>query len=458
MSLRWRLALLSCTVAAVMIVATFLGLFLAVRATLNRILNDGLSAQVNWRIDEEARRAAYPRSFPRPDPDPQSGPKRVKPPGLAIMVSFDPGGKLQGGERPVTAPLKIGFASVGGYRVLTGRAANGVWIQAFRPENEYLSSVRGVLHIFLLIAPLIALLSLVGGYLLADRALRPVDAVTRLAGRIADSGRYAERVPPAPGRDEMARLTLTINRMLDRLSGLIERERTFAMAAAHELRTPLAVIRARASLTLERERDPARYRAALGEVRDVSTELTRLADRLLALARTGGPARLERVDLADLALEAAELHTPDAEARGIHMELDLNSALTAGDRTALTLAVTNLVQNAVRYGRAGGRVALRSWTTEAEAHLLVEDDGPGIPEAERTRLVQPFQRGGGLQGSAGAGLGLALVEAVAEQHSGHLNLGSSALGGLRAELHFRAAASERPGERASQSDPQPQQG
>ncbi len=437
MSLRWRLALLSCTVAAVMIVVTFLGLFLAVRATLNRILNDGLSAQVNWRVDEEVRRAAFPRDFQRAEPPPGSV-RRVKPPGLAIMVSFDPAGKLQGGDPPVVAPLKRGFASISGYRVLTARATNGVWIQAFRPENEYLSSVRSVLHIFLIIAPLVTLLSLAGGYLLADRALRTVDAVTRLAGRIADSGRYAERVPQARGRDEMTRLTSTFNRMLDRLSGLIERERAFAMAAAHELRTPLAVIRARASLTLERERDPGRYRAALGEVRDVSTELTKLADRLLALARTGGPARPERVDLADVALEALELHAEAAESRGVRVELDLASAATSGDRTALSLAATNLVQNALRYGRAGGHVRIRSVTEGAEARLMVEDDGPGIPESDRERLVQPFQRGGGLQGSEGAGLGLALVQAVAEQHGGRLHLGTSALGGLSAALHFQA--------------------
>ena len=115
----------------------------------------------------------------------------------AVTAAVDAAATGQGGALVVEGPAGIGktrlldvaraTATERGYRVLTGRAVGGVWVQAFRPENEYLSSVQGVQHIFAIIAPLVMLLSLAGGYLLADRALRPVDAVTRLAGMLAGS-------------------------------------------------------------------------------------------------------------------------------------------------------------------------------------------------------------------------------------------------------------------------------
>ncbi len=431
MTLRWRLALLACTVSGLMIAVTFAALLFAVRGTLVGVLNDSLRAGVDFRLGEEARRALGEGRFGH-SPDRPNTSRRPTPPGLATVATLDEGGEVIAGERPVDAPLRVGFARMGGYRVLTERAPSGRWIQAFRSESELLSSLAGVTRVLLFVAPAALLLGLAGGYLLADRALRPVDAVTRLAGRIAASGRYAERVPVSPGRDEMARLTATINAMLDRLGGLIERERTFALAAAHELRTPLAVIRARASLTLERERDPAQYKAALAEVRGVSADLSALTDRLLALARSGGPARAQDADLADVALEVAEAQSAYAELRGVQVALDLASAPARGDPAALRLAASNLLQNALRYG--GGRVRVQA----SGASLIVEDDGPGIPESEMARLLLPFQRGAGLQGSEGAGLGLALVSAVAEQHGGQLILGRSVLGGLRAELRLSA--------------------
>lgn len=466
LNLRWRLALLAGVVSGVLIVATFLALFFAVRGTLVGVLNDSLRAGVNFRLADEVRRAqqgdqAGPDRHPGDDGRPRLD--RPTPPGLATVVSLDASGNVTRGEPPLRAPLLSGFQRLAGYRVLSVRSPQtGGWVQAYRAEDELLSSLHGVTQLFSVVAPLAVLLALVGGYFLADRALRPVDAVTRLAGHIAASGRYGERVPQAGGRDEMARLTGTINAMLDRLAGLIERERAFALAAAHELRTPLAVIRARASLALEREREGPQYRAALAEVRDVSSELTGLTDRLLTLARSAqsaqrqpapatassGPPQpspeLAHIDLADVALEVAELQGPAADLAGVQIELDLHAAEVRGDRTALMLAASNLLQNAVRYGGVGGQVRVRTRLEGGLACLSVEDDGPGIPEADLPRLRQPFQRGRGLQGQEGAGLGLALVSAVAEQHGGELHLGRATGGGLRAELRLAPATPHGP--------------
>lgn len=440
MTLRLRLALLASARSSVAVIVLFVALYVGVRGTLEGVLEDSLRGGVNTRLDD-GRRGPNPLERGRGD----GGGSRPTPPGLATVVTFTASGALVSGTPPVQVALKEGFASSEGYRVLTIRRANGGWVQAFRPGNELLSSLERVTRLFFWIAPLVALLGLVGGYLLADRALRPVAAVTRLARRIAQSGDSVERVPLAPGSDEMARLTSTINAMLDRLAGVIERERTFSLAAAHELRTPLSIIRARTSLALERDRKPAQYRAALLEVEGISLDLTVLTERLLA--RTSGPARVESVNLADVALEVVELHASTAEAKGVRVSLELESVPSSGDRATLLLVASNLVQNALRYGqvlgREGGRVRVATHLLEGHAVLWVEDDGPGILEADLERLLQPFQRGSKLQGSEGAGLGLALVAAVTEQHGGTLSLERSQWGGLRVRVGLPQKVLER---------------
>lgn len=433
-----------------MMLATFLALYFSVRGTLVGVLDASLRTGVSARVAEDVRRSQYPQAYEGArtnrsfggERDDRPRVSRPTPPGLATVVTFGRDGSVASGTPPLDLPLLEGFVRADGYRVLTARLPSGGWVRAFRAEDELLSSLEGVTNVFTVVAPLVIVLGFLGGYLLAGRALRPVGQVTALAARIAASGRHGERVPSSPGKDEMARLTETINAMLDRLGDLIEHERAFALAAAHELRTPLAVIRARASLALERDRSPAQYRAALTEIEGVTADLSRLADRLLALARTSGDAHREDVDLADLALEASEMHSAALRGRGVVLTLDLASAPASGDRTALLLAASNLVQNAARYGRAGGHVRLRAFASGSASVLIVEDDGPGIAPEDAERLQKPFQRGLGLQGSEGAGLGLALVSGVARQHGGAFGLGRSDLGGLRAELRVPVRRSE----------------
>lgn len=437
MTLRWRLALLSGVVSTVVVVVMFIALFMAVRATLEDVLNRSLRGAVERRIDDLGRHKLSPALTPQTDEGARQDarPRTSWPGGTAV---FDEHGTLVSGSPTVVVPLREGMTSTGGYRVLTRRHASGAWVQAYRAEDVVLSGVQGVLRVFLLVAPLVTLVATAGAYLLASRALRHVDRVTLLASRIAAGGKYDERLPSVPGQDEMARLTGTMNAMLDRLSSLIERERTFALAAAHELRTPLAVIRARASLALERERDGSQYRLALREIREVSTELTQLTDRLLALARSGISGDARPVDLAAVTLEAVELQS--SAAPHVQVRLDLNAAVTFGDEAALSLAVSNLVQNALQHARSS--VTVESVARRGRAYVRVTDDGPGIPDREVRRLMMPFQRGAEAQGRSGAGLGLALVNAVAEQHRGRVTLRAAPRGGTRASLDLPSCETE----------------
>jgi signal transduction histidine kinase len=243
-------------------------------------------------------------------------------------------------------------------------------------------------------------------------------------------------VPLSPGNDELTRLTQTVNAMLTTLEGTIQSERAFALAAAHELRSPLTVLHGRASLTLERDLSPEQYKKAVRQMLEISAELGTTIESLLTLARNDQkPPQLE-VNLADVALEAVQIHRANAQMRGIRLELDLQTAPVLGDYSSLRVVAANLVTNAIQYGRDNGTVWLRTWQDQTNAILEVSDDGGGIDSNELERLQQPFQRGHGVQARVGSGMGLALVKAIVVQHGGQFELSQASAGGLNARGRF----------------------
>ena len=428
LNLRWRLTLFYGAVLAAVLLAVGISVFLAVRASVHQTIDDGL---------RDATVLASTQFFGdegKPQLETEVDRFETRLPGAIVLLVYGTNGKLthQFGTTKIKFPLEAGFASVGDVRIFTEQFPERGWVQAIRSEVETFGVLRRIQRLMLIGLPLFLIVGLGGGYLLADRALRPVDQVSRLASSIAQSGRYQDRVPEAPGQDEMTRLTQTVNAMLAKLETTIERERAFALAAAHELRTPLALLRGEASLMLKRERTPEEYRQGFREVDQTSLEMTGLVESLLALARTNQPPQKQATNLEDLAVEVIENLSGAARARAINLVLETNSSPTRGDPATLRLMVSNLVGNAIKYGRDGGHVWVRTSTQNGHALLEVSDDGPGVPEADLERLMQPFQRGLGLQGVGGTGLGLALVNAVVEQHGGRFELSQASGGGLSA--------------------------
>ena len=437
-NLRWRLTLFYGAVLSAILVISGTALYFSLRSSLYGLLDEGLRRAA----DQVAQRFAPPGRRGDDNPKPLGGrrgdPDDLRPrlSGDTTLTLFDMNGNLSAAleEPPVDAPLSEGIASIEGYRVLTLRLPNGAWVQAARLESDALSALQRTQQLLTLGLPLLLLAGLGAGYWLADRALKPVDAVTKLAMNIAASGRSGQRVPQAIGNDEMARLTRTVNAMLERLEAMIDSERAFALAAAHELRTPLAILQGRISLSLERERTPQHYREALITVSQSTNKLTALVEGLLTLARSHVPAQLERLDLADIALEVFESHQDLVGGKHQRINLELDSVLTLGDASGLRLALSNLIRNASRYGNDHGQIWLRSSSSHGSARLEVSDDSAGVSGADLERLCKPFQRGAGLQGVTGSGLGLALVDAVARQHGGTLTLSRASEGGLRAVI------------------------
>jgi signal transduction histidine kinase len=254
------------------------------------------------------------------------------------------------------------------------------------------------------------LLACLAGYGVATGALRPVEAMRRRAAEISGA-RAGERLPVPKSADELARLGETLNGMLDRLEAALARERTFVADASHELRTPLAVLKTEIDLALRRGRSAEELRAALESAGEETDRLVQLAEDLLVIARVDQgklPIRPEDLDVADLLGTVAARFGVTAE--------DAGALRLRGDRARLEQALGNLVDNAKRHGR--GEVRLSATERDLSVELHVTDEGDGLPADFAPLAFQRFTRADGGRSRGGAGLGLAIVAAIAASHGG----------------------------------------
>ena len=274
---------------------------------------------------------------------------------------------------------------------------------------------------------LAALLGISGGLLLSRSFLRRVDAIGRTAEAII-AGDQSRRIPLRGTGDDLDRLANTLNRMLDRNARLIESLRQVSSDVAHDLRTPLARLyqglegaRAHASSMAEYE---AAVEAALLEAQsllDTFAALLRIAQLEAHLSRAG----FAPVDLTSLAETVVDAYRLDAEDAGHRLEAaPAPPTVVQGDKELLTQAVANLVENALRHTPAGTRIAVEVGTGHAGPSLVVEDDGPGVTASDLPKLTQRFYRAEQSRTTPGNGLGLSLVNAVAELHGARLSLGT----------------------------------
>ncbi|MES3013520.1 MAG: ATP-binding protein [Pseudomonadota bacterium] len=291
----------------------------------------------------------------------------------------------------------------------------------------------------LFIAPALALLV----WWLAAQTLAPLK---RLADGVRARDEQSLQPLPAVGLpDEVAPLVGALNGLLQRLSASLGAQRAFVADAAHELRSPLTALKLQMQL-LKRAPDDAARGAAVEALNDGIDRAARLVEQLLALARAEPGAVLAaavELDLSELVRAAIVDTLPFALARGSSVELFADApVLVRGDAAALTALVRNLADNALRYAPRGARVELRVRDEGDAALLQVDDSGPGIAPAERSRVFDRFYRHAAAD-EAGTGLGLAIVRSVAERHGATVTLGDSPLGGLRAEVRFAHASANK---------------
>jgi len=346
------------------------------------------------------------------------------------------------------------------WRTLAGTSLVGghaVILRVSRSEDRLRAQLREILVVLVLGLPLVVMLAGLGGYLLARRALTPIDQLASETRRIT-AERLHERLSVPNQHDEVGRLAAVINDMFARLESSFAQLRRFTADASHELRTPLSVIRGIGESGLGETRTPAEYKEAMGSMLEEVDRLTNLVDTLLRLSYgDAGTVRLSRavVDLGQLTREVVSSLAILAEERGQRLEIDAaDGVVVSADRLVLREAITNVVDNAIKYSPKASAIDIRVRPDGEQALVTVADQGPGVASEHRERIFDRFFRVDEARSrdDGGSGLGLAIAKWAVEVNGGHISVAAGANGGSVFSIALpigMALATEHP-ERVSQ--------
>jgi heavy metal sensor kinase len=289
--------------------------------------------------------------------------------------------------------------------------------------NRFLLVMAGIFPIGLLLAG-------GGGWLLARRALKPVDQMTEAAHRIT-AEQLTARLQGTGADDELDRLARTLNEMLERLDAAFNEMRQFSADASHELQTPLTILKGEIEVALRSPRTPEEYRCTLESALEEINRIARLVEGLLLLARAdAGVLRMDNreVNLTQLLSEVYDQTRILAEAKNLNLSLDpLQSLWVQGDPELLRRLLLNLVDNGIKYTPPGGQVTLSLQREGKWASLKVRDTGIGLSPEEQNQIFKRFYRSAEARsrGEGGAGLGLCIARSIAEAHGGKIQVEST---------------------------------
>lgn len=418
-----------------LLMVTIAGLGIAVHTLMAQSLLKRVDAMLDFEFEEAAERltaglpaegltdapAAFHEAYLLRILTP-GGQTLAQSPGLlGQSIPLPSGGNVEKPASHVGARL----GALGPCRVVTGAVGRGEGcriVQIATPLESYEGELADLRAVLWTILPAGLVVATVGGYWLAGRALAPVGRMTEAARRITATN-LGERIEVANPGDELGRLGVTLNAMLDRIDRAFAATRRFTADAAHELKTPLASIRVEAEVTLLSPRSPGEYDETLRSIVEETERLSRLADRLLILSREdSGPSLPRRSIRLDEALRAAIDHATEA-ASGARVSLrveDLPRVEVEGDHEMLRQVFDNLLDNAIKYTPAGGVVTVRGRSVGDLAIVEVSDTGVGIPEDALPRVFDRFYRVDPSRSrrTGGTGLGLSIAKAVIERHGG----------------------------------------
>jgi signal transduction histidine kinase len=290
-----------------------------------------------------------------------------------------------------------------------------------------------------------AALALGAGLAMGARVMRRIDAINETSRDIMD-GDLSRRVPTDGRGDDFDQLATNLNRMLERIEGLMVAVRQVSDNIAHDLRTPLTRLRTRLELARAQTDLPREALEAVERSVEDAEELLSTFNALLRIARIESGSRqagFTQVDLTGLMQDLADLYEPLAAEKAQHLSVKAEPGIsTRGDRNLLFQAAANLVDNAIKYSPRGGRIALCAQVRAGLAEIGVADTGPGIPKDLRQKVFQRFFRLDGSRSTSGSGLGLSLVHAVAALHGAEIRLDDNDPG-LRVTLSFATGAEPR---------------
>jgi signal transduction histidine kinase len=320
-------------------------------------------------------------------------------------------------------------------------------VNAEQWQSQLMTATQRALLIDGLVAVLVvSVVGVAGAYVIAGRALRPLQQVTTTAQHLTGETLH-QRIRYMGADDEVAELAATFDAMLDRINITFEMQKRFVANASHELRTPLAVMRTEVDVTLaDPEADVAEYRRMAKVVREGSERANALVEALLVLARSSAQAgrRLSHKVPADLSTgvsAALSATRKDADRMHVVTETSLASAPVVGDPGLLDRLAGNLIENALRYNHLHGRIWVSTDCDAEHSWLVVRNTGFEVDPADVSGLFEPFRRGGQERTGRGSGLGLSIVRAVAEAHGGTVSaVANPEGGGLEVTVTLPAAA------------------
>ena len=433
-----RLALSYTLLFGVLSLGAFLLVYVHIAHNLNQQTDDRLRATIRELIKtrEEGGRAGLQEEFSIESS--ATGRERVffrlLDPGGKAIISSDLSSWKTENHFPVSFPEsgnQINRLHISGHkyptRIITARLKDGFFLQAgvADDKDKVLESYR---ETFSTVFLLILVLGGIGAHLIAHRAMGGVREVTEAAARIA-AGDLDQPISSGNRGEEIEALAAMFNTMQKRISGLISELKGVINNVAHDLRMPITRMRGVAETTLTRDADRTAYRDMAVTVIEESDRLVGQINTILELAEIDAGLKvmtMEQVDLARIVNMAIELYQPTAEDREISLTVQIQKQpfFVTGNVNSLQRLLANLLDNAVKFTPACGKITITLTSEGKYALLSVTDNGPGIPQKDRERIFDRFYRGDASRSISGNGLGLALVRSIAEKHNGSVTVNS----------------------------------
>ena len=312
-------------------------------------------------------------------------------------------------------------------RKLDGDGLDGLWLRGVVSEEQTRAEMSSITRLSLVLMPLLLILAVIGGYIVAGRMLRPIRKISETAEEIGNGSDLKKRIDVGAGQDELHQLAAGFNSMFERLDQAFEIEKQFTSDASHELRTPVAVILTQCELILEEEKQPEEYQRALKVIERQSRKMSKLIQDLLMYTRLEMKTdkyRKEMVSFSKIVASVCEDMTLIRK-HGITLTSQVQEEVDfPGNQLLLTRLLINLISNAYRYGKENGHIWVKLEKTASEVRLSVEDDGIGIAPEEQEKIFRRFYQADSSRTGEGTGLGLSMVKQIAEFHGGTVTVES----------------------------------
>ena len=304
-------------------------------------------------------------------------------------------------------------------RKLTAKGLNGLWMRGVVAETQGTMQIASISRTSLILMPILVIIAIIGGYLIAGHMLKPIRQIACSAANIREGGDLKARIELGKGKDEVHQLANNFNQMFARLDKAFQTERQFTFDASHELRTPMSVIMAQCEFSLEKERSAEEYKEALTVINRQGKKMSRLISDMLDFTRLEVNCNQyikEQVNLSEIT-KGLCFDMKLIKENGITLEYEVEeNLLCSGNKELITRLLTNLISNAYRYGKENGNIFVSLKSEASTIELSVSDNGIGVKKEEQEKIFDRFYQADNSRSGIGTGLGLAMVREIADFH------------------------------------------